>query len=1186
VIGGGNRKKAVIMKFSKMIKNLLSLIGLLLLMTAASFSQTVNINKAGTIAKNHLLTANISTLKSARLKRENIHFKLAKTEVENKDTLFYILNDSVNNVFVIVSADQRAWPVLGYSNQGTFDETKQPDAFKVMLEQRGKEIAYIKANNLQPDRKVTEQWNQLKSGSINTPSTGVEPLVKTTWDQGCYYNELCPADNNGACGHVTTGCVATAMAQIMKFWNYPNLGVGSATYNHPVYGDLSADFESAPYQWANMPNRLTESNNEVARLMYHCGVALRMDYSPGNSGSYCQTAVKSLASYFKYNGNYQTIKKHDVDNRFWISALKNEIDAGKPILISGFNNSIGHAFIIDGYRDEIYFHFNWGWSGDSDGFYYMQNLHAETMLFNEAQEAYLNICPNDLPQGMSGFYPTTSFLNMKADQDTKTFKVVSSVKWTAISDQLWLSVSHNSGPAGATELTVSVQGNSSLTTRKATLKVSTPEFGTKVITIYQPNKITVSAGSLQATLGNKLDTIRYLSLIGNIDARDFKTMRDKMPFLIEVDLKNASIVKYTGTEGTIGSAMESYNDNSIPEYAFNKEPGKCYSIQQITFPQNLKIIDKNAFYKCDDLQNVVIPAPVEVVNTNAFRHCFSLETVDLPSTVKSFEGIPFDSQYLLFNAINVDQANPNYTSIDGILFDKNKTNILLYPCQKLGKTYSIPNTVKTIIDGVFSNNKYLKTILIPPSVENIANFAFINCDAIPVADEKSPYFYSADSVLFNKAMTKTVFCSKLKRGKYIIPSTIKTVGSFSFANTRLDSIFIPNSVTRIDPGAFNSSAIKHVVIPSSVTSIGYNAFSFCLQLRSVAIPKSVKTIEAAAFASNNLCQLKSIFVDNHIPPDLGGQVFSNVDTYKCTLYVPFGAKTTYKNSPSEWSSFVNIVEMPNQAPVANAGKDQTVNENLIVTLDGTLSADPELQLLSYKWASPEGIILSSNVVAKPTFVAPEVTEDKIYKFTLEVSDGTSNSTIDEVSVLVKQVDKAPYVSNPIPNFAVKPGVKEQILDLKLFFADYDPNDVISYSIVYNSNEKIATTKLDGSNLIISYSSSEIGETEILINASSNGKQIQSRFKVILSFPTGNDQINVTENMVIYPNPTSGKFYVRFNYIPKDAIVLIVTDLTGKQIRNKVINKQEEWIDLKGQSPGVYLIKTNADSFNVQKVILK
>ncbi len=183
-----------------MIKSILSFSVLLILLNDVSFSQSVSLNEAQLIAKNHLLTSGTSNLKSARLKKENIQFKTAKTEVENKDTLYYILNDTINNSFVIVSADERAWPILGFSTQGTFDEKKQPESFVAWMEERGKEIAYIKAKNLKSDELTTKQWSQLKSATITPQSNGVEPLLKTTWDQGCYYNEQCPYDVKGSCG--------------------------------------------------------------------------------------------------------------------------------------------------------------------------------------------------------------------------------------------------------------------------------------------------------------------------------------------------------------------------------------------------------------------------------------------------------------------------------------------------------------------------------------------------------------------------------------------------------------------------------------------------------------------------------------------------------------------------------------------------------------------------------------------------------------------------------------------------------------------------------------------------------------------------------------------------------------------------------------------------------------------------
>lgn len=1146
------------------------------------YSQTVDIDVAKNVGANLLSSTSINSLKSANFKKSKIKLNVAYSAVDNKDTLYYILNDSVNNAFVIVSADDRVWPVLGYSTQGTFDGKKQPDAFRAILEQWSKEIAYIKTNNLKPEQKITEQWNQLKSGTIIPTSSIVEPMLKTTWDQWQYYNDLCPVIDGV---RTPTGCTATAMAQIMKFWNYPESGKGSLTYNHYRCGDLTADFGSTKYLWSNMSDRLTQPNSEVARLMFHCGVASRMDYRKGGSGAYCNHAVNSLVSFFNYSDNHGTTRKQEQDNKLWISALKREIDGGKPILVSAYTDTIGHAFIIDGYSDELYFHYNWGWRGASDGYFITRNLHDKTQIYNDAQEAFLNICPNEMPNGFQGLYATASLLNINTDLDSAKFRVVSSVKWSAVSDQSWLKLSQSAGLTGVSEITITADENTTTLTRKATIRISTAEFGTKTVTVCQPHRVTVTAGQLMANLGNRSDTIRYLSLNGTIDARDFKTMRDKMPFLVKLDLKNASIVKYIGPEGTNENGDEVYLENTIPRYSFNKIVRKINSIQDIIFPKDLKTIDELAFYGCDELKRVRIPAPVDGVKSNAFRHCTSLSSLELSSSVKSFEGIPFDSQYLFFEEINVDLANLNYSSAEGVLFNKNKTSILIYPCEKLGKTYAIPNTIKTIVDGVFSNNKYLRTIFIPPSVDNIAQFAFINCNAIPVADEKSPHFYSSDSLLFNKAITKTVFCSKLKRGKYIIPSTIKTIGAYSFANTRLDSIVMPNSLTTIEQGAFNCSSIRHAVIPPSVTTIGINAFSFCMKLKSVTIPKSVTKIESNAFASNYDCKLSTIICLNPIPPDLGGMVFSYVDTYNCKLYVPKGAASVYKKSYSDWSSFRNIIELPNNPPVAHAGFDQSISENTKVTLDGTTSSDPDGQPLTYKWIYPEGITLSFDNTSKPTFIAPEVTEDKIFKFSLVVSDGSADSSIDEVVITVKNVNKAP-IANVVVDQSASEGATVS-LDGSLS-SDLDGNQ-----LTYKWTAPAGITLSSTTAAKPTFTAPEVRKdttlsfTLVVNDGYTNSQPATVKITVLNVVKVGiNDQKLHAFN--IFPNPTTGIINLEISGEKNNVVEISVCNMIGAEVfRRKTRNQERLQIDISNQVSGIYTLKViGGDQQFINKIILR
>ena len=280
------------------------------------------------------------------------------------------------------------------------------------------------------------------------------------------------------------------------------------------------------------------------------------------------------------------------------------------------------------------------------------------------------------------------------------------------------------------------------------------------------------------------------------------------------------------------------------------------------------------------------------------------------------------------------------------------------------------------------------------------------------------------------------------------------------------------------------------------------------------------------------------------------------------------------------------VKKVNLIPLANAGADQTLNEGVLVTLNGTASSDPDSDPLSYLWSPPAGITLNSTTASQPTFTAPEVTSDKQYTFSLMVNDGTANSPADQVVITVKNIDKTPYVKEAIKDVSVDKRAPDQIIDLKTIFADDDIGDILSYSITSNANDQIVTAKIAGFNLTLSFSTENSGLSEIEITANSNGKEAKSKFKVQVNIPTGTDPIISEQKFIVSPNPTSGKIKVTFERIPENGTYLTVNDVTGKTILKQLIQDKEEWIDLKGNPPGIYLIKANLNNLKVQKVILK
>ena len=309
--------------------------------------------------------------------------------------------------WVIVSTDDVARPVLAYNlkkdNTGII-----PVNFKKWMEQIDNQIEWAK-NNHNPTF-LPQQWKTLtqshekflqkekqkrEAQSTSSQSASVKgPLLQTTWDQGKYYNTKCPADTDGPDGHVWAGCVATAMTQIMKYYNWPVKGKGSHSYDSD-YGTLSADFGHTRYDWKSMPDKVTSYNDAVATLLFHAGVAVNMHYSPEGSGASTSQAGEALKTYFRY-GTSGNAYKENMSDEEWDSLLKRELDADRPILYRG-SGSGGHAFICDGYDysdpDNKTYHFNWGWSGYYNGYYAIGALNPANRDYSEDNMVVYGILP-------------------------------------------------------------------------------------------------------------------------------------------------------------------------------------------------------------------------------------------------------------------------------------------------------------------------------------------------------------------------------------------------------------------------------------------------------------------------------------------------------------------------------------------------------------------------------------------------------------------------------------------------------------------------------------------------------------------------------------------------------------------------------------------------------------------------
>lgn len=313
----------------------------------------------------------------------------ALTLTEAQMPVVYVIADQEDNGYMILSADDIAAPVLGYSETGSFDPANMPENMRFWLGEYQREIASA----------ITAGATAYKAPRAASRAT-VAPMLTTKWNQDAPYNGLAPVINGTKC---PTGCVATAMAQVIKWHGYPTKGVGSNSYKLGTE-TLSFNFANTTFEYSKMLNSYnnsssTESKDAVATLMYACGIAVNMGFGPAASGAMSGAVPMAMREYFGYDKSAKSVLRFPYTKEQWEEIVYNEMTQNGPVFYAGTGDGGGHAFIADGYRDG-YFHFNWGWGGMSDGYFLLGALNPTDQgiggagsgeSFNDRQSVMVNV---------------------------------------------------------------------------------------------------------------------------------------------------------------------------------------------------------------------------------------------------------------------------------------------------------------------------------------------------------------------------------------------------------------------------------------------------------------------------------------------------------------------------------------------------------------------------------------------------------------------------------------------------------------------------------------------------------------------------------------------------------------------------------------------------------------------------
>ena len=317
------------------------------------------------------------------------------------DNAVYVFNHT-DGGFVLVSAIDNSREVLGYNDNGRFDKNNIPKNMQFWLQMYADELASV-------DKTATRN---VSTKAATSTYTAVSPILDCTWGQSWPYNEMCPTIGSD---HAVTGCVATAISQIMYAHKHPAKGTGSHSYTSETNNITSSvNFGSTTYDWNNMlpyydwyyPENYTDAQvSAVATLLYHVGVSSNMDYGVDGSGAYSGESLYNMTEYFDYDKAINPMSKDVMPEADILTAISNDLQLGRPVYISGSTvNNEGHAFVCDGIRQDGYLHINWGWDGYSNGYFALSALNPEDQgtggssdnsAFTQLVVVYSNIKPDE-----------------------------------------------------------------------------------------------------------------------------------------------------------------------------------------------------------------------------------------------------------------------------------------------------------------------------------------------------------------------------------------------------------------------------------------------------------------------------------------------------------------------------------------------------------------------------------------------------------------------------------------------------------------------------------------------------------------------------------------------------------------------------------------------------------------------
>lgn len=875
--------------------------------------------KAGTITEQEALQKAQQVMKGKTLSVAKSQSAQTRAGSTSDDSGLFFFNAEHESGFVIVSADDRTESILGYSDEGSIDLDKMPENLRYWLDTYRAQIRLLDEEDISTERNTTRASRPV-----------IEPLIKTTWGQDMPYKGQCPLYKDLNC---VTGCIATAMAQVMYYYQYPHGSPDLPAYQTERY-KISVEARSeATFRWNKIwtsysKDALGEAADAVAELMRYCGQAVGMDYSPSGSGSTDERLIHGMIHYFGYNKNAHIITRAHYSQIQWEDLLYQELASGRPVIYSGtdfYNN--GHEFICDGYDGNGLFHFNWGWNGTANGYFVASLANYKTVRKGEYgsldgytfyQSAIIGLQPNTgekvVPEISSAVNNGTATYTRASATDNfqdVTLKGLFAAKyrfelseyqietgWGLYQGNKCLNVFESKtipfgkegelfGPVdyNSSDFTFQYKGQYTPVVNQITFGGDLPVGTYQIRQVYRPvgeivwrvsNPFSTTVSYFVAEVGEQTMTLRSTDIKERYVINDVWTSDDPAqgePFHVTINITN--------TGDTNQELVYLYFDNKLVTSLYASIGAGETGDATLTF--------------------VPVGYGSSKVLTIKNRDLEELWTGTIENTREMEDGL-FDE------ATNYYEFQDDGKSVVLVTVNKTDDGKLVVPSSVRyhGKDYEVIGVQGALHASVCKNPDELTEVVLPSTVRFLGDFAFYFCMSL----SSVTWDHIEESALTEIGENAFTSCTSLK--SFPLPAGLSSIGESALAGcislpaftldetcdsfavvdgllynkavTKLincpagkaGTVTLPATVKTIESNAFyNCTQVTDVIMPEGLDSLGLAVFVGCSSLKTIKFPESVRVIGFGGFTGCTNLESIDVAPNNATYSSLDGILIEN-----------------------------------------------------------------------------------------------------------------------------------------------------------------------------------------------------------------------------------------------------------------------------------------------------------------------